>query len=94
MTNEARNIIVKTLRIKPEDLQKINSLAAQSNMSFNAYVIKCAMEPCHSEYTPEFLCYLRDISTILATHDCMLTDEMKKRLILKADYICKTLSNS
>lgn len=94
MSKEKRDTVVKSLRLKPEELSRIQELAKKSGMTFNAYVVKSASEQSRSDYPPRLMCYLRDISTILATHDHMLTDEMKKRLILEADYICKTLSNS
>ncbi len=89
-----RDTVVKSLRLKPEELSRIQEFAEKSGMTFNAYVVKSASEQSRADYPLQLMCYLRDISTILATRDCMLTDEMKKRLILEADHICKTLSNS
>ncbi len=94
MSKEKRDTVVKSLRLKPEELSRIQELAEKSGMTFNAYVVKSASEQSRADYPPRLMCYLRDISTILATRYCMLTDEMKKRLILEADHICKTLSNS
>lgn len=91
--NTVRNTIVKSIRLTPDECARIEGMAKQSNMSFNSYVVRTALEPFHSEYSPQFYCYLRHISTILRTPQHMLTQYDINCYNMEADFICRTLLN-
>lgn len=91
--NTVRNTIVKSIRLTPDECARIEGMAKQSNMSFNSYVVRTALEPFHSEYSPQFYCYLRHISAILRTPRHMLTQYDIDCYNMEADFICRTLLN-
>lgn len=91
--NRVRDTVVKSIRLTPIERERIEGLARASHMSFNTYVVKSSTEPFHTEFCPQFYCYLRDISNILRTPYARLEKTDIERYEMEADYICRTLLN-
>ena len=52
--NTVRNTIVKSIRLTPDECARIEGMAKQSNMSFNSYVVRTALEPFHQNTVRSF----------------------------------------
>lgn len=82
--------ITISVRLKPEELNVIEEKAKEACMNRNAYIVTSMISK-PAPLSPELLCRLRQIQSILVNYTGELTDDMKKNLNGGIDYICTAL---
>lgn len=79
-----------SVRLRPDELKVIEDKAKEAGMNRNAYIVT-SMVNNQVSLSPELLCRLRQIQSVLVNYTGELTDDMKTNLNGGIDYICSAL---
>lgn len=82
--------ITISIRLKPDELSIIEEKAKESGMNRNAYIITSLVNK-HISMSPELMCRLRQVQSLLINYTGELTESMKNNLNGDIDYICTEL---
>lgn len=82
--------ITISIRLKPDELSIIEEKARKSGMNRNAYIITSLVNK-QVSMSPELLCRLRQVQSMLINYTGELTESMKNNLNGDIDYICTAL---
>lgn len=82
--------ITISIRLKPDELNIIEEKARDSGMNRNAYIITSLVNK-HFSMSPELLCRLRQVQSMLINYTGELTESMKNNLNGDIDFICTAL---
>lgn len=79
-----------SVRLRPDELEVIEDKAKEAGMNRNAYIVTSLVNN-QVSLSPELLCRLRQIQSVLVNYTGELTDDMKTNLSGGIDYICSAL---
>ena len=80
-----------SLRLKPDELAYIEKQAFESDISRNAYILKCALDNSSAPLPPELLCRLTTIKTFLSMPLEDMDEDIKNNYKMEVKKLCRLL---
>ncbi len=83
--------ITTSLRLRPDELEVIESNAEKAGLNRNTFIVSSALKN-HNSVKPEHLCELRMIQNTITRVDNGLTDKIRNELNERINKLWATLS--